>query len=25
MPPYCVTSADLDEIYAAIADAANLH
>jgi adenosylmethionine-8-amino-7-oxononanoate aminotransferase len=24
MPPYCVTEADLDEIYAAIADAANL-
>ncbi len=25
MPPYCVTQADLDEIYAAIEDAANLH
>src|ERR1700761_852853 len=25
MPPYCVTQADLDEIYAAISDAANLH
>jgi adenosylmethionine---8-amino-7-oxononanoate aminotransferase len=24
MPPYCITQADLDEIYAAIADAANL-
>ncbi|HET7887718.1 MAG TPA: adenosylmethionine--8-amino-7-oxononanoate transaminase [Bradyrhizobium sp.] len=24
MPPYCVTKSDLDEIYAAIADAANL-
>ena len=24
MPPYCVTQADLDEIYAAIAEAANL-
>ena len=24
MPPYCVTQADLDEIYAAIAEAAHL-
>jgi hypothetical protein len=24
MPPYCVTQADLDHIYAAIAEAANL-
>ena len=25
MPPYCVTQADLDEVYAAIAEAASLH
>jgi adenosylmethionine-8-amino-7-oxononanoate aminotransferase len=24
MPPYCITQADLDEIYAAIAEAASL-
>ena len=24
MPPYCITQADLDEIYVAIADAASL-